>query len=445
MSAVAAESVRARLGALRGRGLASGAHEASVADAQLLRASRGEPAAREEHEAPTGLRVLRQRHPLAHAHGSRNLAHLREALARGRSQPGWREHAEAMMRERDFLEPLERGALFIDTETTGLSGGAGTLAWLVGLAWFETSSDGCGEELVLEQLVMSRMRDEAELLDLLRPRMEAAEVLVSFNGKSFDVPLIETRYVLNRRRAPPRRLHLDMLHPSRRVFGVGLEDVRLPTLERSVLGFVREDDIPSEHVPAVWFEHLRTGRLDDVMRVARHNAWDLLSLVALSGALLELALPDVRPAGASVHHDALELAEQRLRAGDAEAAVAWLGASSCDPARVVGVRRHLRRARAAKRMLGASAAEQAWRDALDLPGAGAAPYEELAKVLEHERRDHAGAGEVVREALARFGHDDGVGPRLRHRLARLERRIDQSPRQGRDGACSSPCSTPPSP
>jgi len=203
--------------------------------------------------------------------------------------------------------------------------------------------------------------------------------------------------------------------------------VRLQAIERGVLGFAREDDIPSERIPAAWFEFLRTGRGDEVQRVLEHNRHDVLSLITLAAVLLELAIPGSAPADAGSPHDVLELAEQRWQAGDRDAARTWLAACKPSRAHAKDGRREVRRARTTKRVFGPSHAEGVWRRAIELPGCGVEPYEELAKVLEHSTRDMEGARELVLTALARFGGVEAVAARLRHRLARLERRIT-SPR-----------------
>jgi len=134
------------------------------------------------------------------------------------------------------LEGLDPTRLvFLDTETTGLSGGSGTYAFLVGLAWLEA------DRLCLEQLVMREHAEEAALLGHLARRLEGCGGLVSYNGKTFDVPLLQTRFMMKRLRVDLEGLpHLDLLHASRRLWSTGLPDCRLETLEHHVLGAPRE-------------------------------------------------------------------------------------------------------------------------------------------------------------------------------------------------------------
>jgi uncharacterized protein YprB with RNaseH-like and TPR domain len=143
-------------------------------------------------------------------------------------------------------------ALFVDLETTGLAGGAGTYAFLVGCGWYEDCI------FRIRQLFMSSAAMEASLLDMLSTLAESADLIVSFNGKSFDLPLIETRYLFHRRVTPfEDRPHLDMLHAARRLWRPEDEDAagragcRLTTVEATVCGHIREDDVQMGHEATV--------------------------------------------------------------------------------------------------------------------------------------------------------------------------------------------------
>jgi uncharacterized protein YprB with RNaseH-like and TPR domain len=169
-------------------------------------------------------------------------------------------------------------ALYLDTETTGLSGGAGTVAFLVGLAWWDTGT------LVLEQVLVRALGEEAPMLERVRERIEAASVLVTFNGKSFDMPLLRTRFVLARMQMPPMPPHLDLLHVARRVHGKRVKQgCRLVALERDVLGFERHDDVESGDVSACYLHFLRSGEPGALLGVIEHNAWDVAAMAALVG------------------------------------------------------------------------------------------------------------------------------------------------------------------
>src|ERR1035437_4960073 len=180
--------------------------------------------------------------------------------------------------------------LFLDTETTGLAGGTGTYAFLVGLAWW----DACG--LQVEQLFMRDLDEEHSLLLELSERMARRPVLVTFNGKSFDWPLLETRYRMTRSiPAFTPKVHLDMLHPARQLWRLRLGSVRLKELEQHVLSgegraleWSRDEDIDSSLIPQMYFDYLRGRPAEPLAGIFRHNQMDLRGLAALAGKILGL-------------------------------------------------------------------------------------------------------------------------------------------------------------
>jgi uncharacterized protein len=160
-----------------------------------------------------------------------------------------------------------RQVLAFDTETTGLSGGSGTRAF--------------------RQLFITTLAAEAAMLRAFASWLDPAHVLVSYNGRSYDAPLLATRYRLARVANPLAQLsHLDLLHPTRRRYKGVFENCRLATIERHVLDVLREDDLPGAEAPAAWLTWLRGGSAANLRRVVTHNATDLSSLAAL---LLRLA------------------------------------------------------------------------------------------------------------------------------------------------------------
>ena len=169
--------------------------------------------------------------------------------------------------------------LYVDTETTGM-GGAGTLVFMAGVAYF------VGSTLHLDQYFLPAPDYEGGLLGGLAERMGKASALVSYNGKSFDVPVLETRYVLSRMKPQWKALpHLDLLHPNRRLFKGMFDSHRLPRMEQELLQFERENDAPGSEAPERYFKFQRTGDPTHLLPVLRHNAWDILSLVALAAHL----------------------------------------------------------------------------------------------------------------------------------------------------------------
>jgi len=170
---------------------------------------------------------------------------------------------------------LER-ALFLDTETTGL--GSGVWAFLVGMAGFDAEG-----RLEVEQLLLQSPADERALVERVLERIEAAELIITYNGKTFDLPLLASRAVMCRLPRPAPRPHLDLLHVARRLHRGRLGACRLVTLESEVLGFVRGPDIEGGEIPARYAHFLRTGDEEALAAVVEHNAWDVATMAALVG------------------------------------------------------------------------------------------------------------------------------------------------------------------
>ncbi len=239
--------------------------------------------------------------------------------------------------------------LFLDTETTGLAGGTGTYAFLVGLAWWDSGG------LQVEQLFMRDHGEEHSLLLELSRRMAERRVLVTFNGKSFDWPLLETRFRMTRSiAAEPPAAHLDLLHPARQIWRLRLGSVRLTELERRVLApdgiaWSRRDDIDSALIPQIYFDYLRGGSLEPLLGVFRHNQMDLRGLAALAGKILGiLARPE------SLGETALDLyGASRLFESRGEAV---RSRSLCERALTAGLPRAVERA--ARRELALAARRQ---------------------------------------------------------------------------------------
>jgi len=168
---------------------------------------------------------------------------------------------------------------YIDTETTGM-GGAGALVFLAGVAKFENGL------LRLRQYLLPSPQYEGGLLGGLAVDLAGAGAFVSYNGKSFDLPMLETRYILSRKEPSLRGVpHLDLLHPNRRLLKGEFDSHRLVALERELLGFERERDCPSAEVPMRYLLFQRTSDPTHILPVLRHNAWDILSLVALAAMM----------------------------------------------------------------------------------------------------------------------------------------------------------------
>lgn len=252
------DAVAARLQRLRGAPAARPPRPSR--DAQVAALLQGEPSAE-------GLVVVERRMPLSSQHGRRYLAPI-TALHHPRPPVGQALPAEQL--------------IFLDTETTGLAGGTGTLVFLLGLGRID------GDVLCLRQLLLTGFRGEAALLQAAADWCAGRQYLVTFNGKSFDLPLLTTRYRLARLPDPFAALqHVDLFHPTRRAFSRQWPDCRLQTAEQRLLGFQRGHDLPAHLVPETWFAFMRRGTTHRLPALLAHNRWDLVSLVALLPALTE--------------------------------------------------------------------------------------------------------------------------------------------------------------
>jgi uncharacterized protein len=324
------------------------------------------------------------------------------------------------------------GRVFLDTETTGLAGGTGTYVFLVGLATWTAP-----RTLTVSQYFLGDLGEEAAFLHAVREAMAGVRELVTFNGRTFDLPLLETRYLLARATWWGMDVPHDDLYPVARALWRGRAvDCRLSTLEGALLGLDRGDDLPGALVPQAYFRYLRTRAPGALPRVFRHNRWDLVALAGLHAratALLE---------GPDPRHDPLEwmgagrwlerrapdrsarFYEAALRAGLPEAhepGVAW---------RLGWLWRRAGRVGEA-RTLWAEAVARAERPPLRL-------LVDLAKLHEHHARDYGAALDLTREALAavaawELGSGDFVSA-LERRLARLTRRLARTAAPSEAGA-----------
>jgi len=177
----------------------------------------------------------------------------------------------------DRGEPIAcEDVLFFDTETTGLAGGTGTRAFMIGAA------DWCGAQLRIRQLTLASMGAESAMLDVFASWLQPRSILCSYNGKCYDAPLLNTRYRLARRSSPlPGLRHVDLLYPTRRSYRGVYENCRLATIERNVLKIVREDDLPGSEAPAAWLGYIRGGGSGLLRRVLAHNRQDVITLSRL--------------------------------------------------------------------------------------------------------------------------------------------------------------------
>ena len=186
----------------------------------------------------------------------------------------------------DLLDPISNGAIrgvppeqwcFLDTETTGLMGGSGTYAFLIGVGRITTQG------FRVRQFFMRDYGEEPSLLAALTEHLKQFQVLITYNGRTYDQPLLETRYRMVRQRPPFTSLeHLDLLHGARRLWNLRFDSCRLVDLENQILGVERQGDLPGELIPYVYFEYVRTHEIFRLMPVFHHNAIDILTLACLT-------------------------------------------------------------------------------------------------------------------------------------------------------------------
>jgi uncharacterized protein YprB with RNaseH-like and TPR domain len=310
-----------------------------------------------------------------------------------------------------------RRALFLDTETTGLAGGTGTVAFLIGLGWFE------GGGFVTQQLFARDYAEERAMLLHLRNQLRGRAFLVSFNGKAFDAALLATRFIMNRLPDPLSGLpHLDLLHPARRLLSHRLADRRLGALETAVLGFEREGDIPGSEIPQRYFDWLRRRDGRSMADVFEHNRLDILSLAALAAHLAELIDSDPEKTG---FHQGDRLAAARLflareRPVEAVRILGPLSGSACPATAREAARElsllHKRRGRWPE-------AVAIWEEMVRRDGEDLFALVELAKWCEHKRRDFARALALTMRACARWAsRSPEERADLLHRRERLEKK-----------------------
>lgn len=308
-----------------------------------------------------------------------------------------------------------RDGLFLDTETTGLAGGTGTVAFLVGLGWFE------GDHLIVHQLFARDYDEEGAVLAALADTVRKKRFLVSFNGRAFDMNLLKTRYIMNRLADPFGSMpHLDLLPPSRRLFGHRLESRSLSSLERHILGIEREMDVPGRDVPQRYFQWLRSGDGRCLVDVFEHNRYDILSLAALASVLVEtIAPPSV---GVRCHPGDHLFAGRLLMERDChDAAVPHLERAVSHPGADREARREL--SLLYKRAGHWSEAVRIWEEMIRWDQEDLFALVELAKWSEHHGGSLAQALMYTMRALAADGLGDEERRSLLHRRDRIERKI----------------------
>jgi len=367
-----------------------------------------------------GFYLVRRDYPLDYAQG---------AVALGSAlQSGAKEIAFSAS-DTELLAFDARRALFIDTETTGLAGGAGTVAFLVGVGYFH------GDVFRLDQCFMRDYDDEAPMLAWLGELARDFDALVSYNGKSFDLPLIRTRFIQNR--VPCRfegLLHYDLVHAARRFWKRRLRDCSLGSIEREVLGVRRAGDVPSWMIPQLYFDYLDSRDARPLEAVFYHHRMDILSLAALTGWIARCL---TAPEGFEHAEDRLSVVRMHFRQ-KAWAEVATQGLRFLEAREGEALRREcLEMVGLAHKRLGQWEAmcDAFERMLAEFPQDFTARVE-LAKLHEHRTRDLCTARRLCEEGLKYYytqlslarpaGLDEAGAAALQQRLARIKRKLGRA-------------------
>ena len=326
-----------------------------------------------------------------------------------------------LMQSEELPLPLDpRRILYLDTETTGLSGGAGTVAFLTGLGWL--GEDG----FTVRQLVMRDYPEEGPMLRRIREIAGNFDVICTFNGRTFDLPLLKSRFLMNR--MSPECLekpHIDLLPLARRLWKMRLKQCNLGRLEEAILGQPRQNDLPGSQVPERYFSYLKTGQFDLLREVLRHNEQDIVSLCVLLNAMCRrYEQPEQMTFGADLLSMGTAL-EKEKHPGEAQRCYRLVPSGKFHAAG------QLRLAESHRRVGDRQAAARVWQEMVLRHEGGIAPMIGLAKYYEHTLRDFPGALDMTERAI-RLWTEPGLGekdprimPALQHRRERLMRKLEQ--------------------
>jgi len=351
--------------------------------------------------------------PLSYLQGNSQLAHIR------RVTPERLIHLGRLDPDTD----LDIGRLlFLDTEASGLSGGTGTYAFMIGVGYFS------GEDFVVDQLFVENYVKEEGMLDLLRVYLEDISCLVTFNGKSFDTSLLQTRYLMHGQESPFEEIpHLDLLHPCRNLWDLSVENCKLQTLEREILEFIREEDTPGAEVPGIYFDFIRTGDPTEIAGVFQHNVLDIVSLVAITTVLEQNFQGSIRIPN---ENGLTKFSRGKIyeRQKQYESALEWYQAALEDE--LSGSRRQIimgRMAALLKKQGKWDAALPLWKNQISEPLFVLEPFVELAKYFEHHSGEFRKALQYTQSALDQLPqHRVDDRQELLHRLARLEKKMERT-------------------
>ncbi len=312
--------------------------------------------------------------------------------------------------------------IFIDTETTGLMGGTGTVAFLVGIGYFRTDA------FIVEQYFMRDFAEETAMLVNLLEKINKP-VLLSFNGKSFDLPLLKTRFILHRLPVVSHNLHLDLLHLSRRIWS-HLDSCCLSNLEEKILNLKRKDDMPGSKIPQIYFDYLQNKNPALLPDIFKHNLLDIVSLVTLTTHLLKVhTLTDKLKLSAEELYNYGKLLQKRKDITGSIDILEKARRKTNSPLlkRKIDIKLSWQYKRAEKWRKAAII----WNDMLSRNSGGLFPYRELAKYFEHREKNYEKATNYTRQGLIYlkehrplFTDYKGEKKKLTYRLRRLQRKAN---------------------
>ena len=314
--------------------------------------------------------------------------------------------------------------LFLDTETTGLSHGAGTVAFLVGVGYIRRGV------MTVEQFFMRDYSDEPDLLYRIKALMEQHDCVITFNGKTFDMPLLASRFVMNRLKDYPEMFNLDLLPPARRAWKLRIESCKLANIEEKILGIGRHGDIPGSEVPQRYFEYLKTGNMSLVDDIINHNRQDIFSLADLLACLADVyAEPEKQKSQLDLFSlgKALEKQGENGRARELyrlSAIPKRAGTISSLRAEGIAGQANLRLAHLSVKAGDFDTAIATYEQMLTRGQMGIIPHVALAKIYEHRIKDYKKALKHTCEALKRC--EKSEIPPLEKRRARIEEKLHRS-------------------
>lgn len=336
-------------------------------------------------------------------------------------------------KDENLLQLNLKESLFLDTETTGLSGGSGTLIFLLGMGYFENG------DFVLKQFFLRELDEELALLYLVREELNRFQSFISFNGKAFDWPLLQNRFVYHRLKLelvdPP---HLDLLHAARRIWKGRLQDCSLSNLEREILEVRREGDIASYLIPHLYFEYLRTKDALTVKPIFYHNEVDVLSMVSLTILLHRIHVQPLHELEDSLDLSTLARYYENTRQWQRNISIYQTlrqDENNSDRKNEYS----LLLSYCYKRLGKWSEAVEIWHELIGSAKVRFEAYEELAKYYEHRARDLVMAEKIVASALARvdlmeqLAHTSPLA-QWRSAFSRRLQRIRQKMSAGNSGA-----------